>query len=43
MSLDLLVKKRVVKPRDEVANLAQDDQACLGELLRVLRLLERVD
>jgi len=44
-----LVKKREVKTGDNVVNLAQDDQACSGELLkvirelRVLRLLRRVD
>jgi hypothetical protein len=32
-----LVKKREVKTRDDVVNLAQDAQACSGELLRVLR------
>jgi hypothetical protein len=37
-----LAKKRQVKTRDDVVNLAQDDQACSGELLRmpgVLRVL----
>ena len=29
-----LVKKREVKTRDDVVNLAQDAQACSGELLR---------
>jgi hypothetical protein len=31
-----LVKKIEVKKRDNVVNLAQDAQACSGELLRVL-------
>jgi hypothetical protein len=35
----LVVKKREVKTRYDVVNLAQDDQACSGELLRVLRVL----
>ena len=34
-----LVKKREVKTRDNMVNLAQDAQACSGELLRVLRVL----
>ena len=34
-----LVKNQEVKIRDDVVNLAQDAQACLGELLRVLRVL----
>jgi hypothetical protein len=38
-----LVRKREVKRRDDVANLTQDDQPGSGELLRVLKLLERVD
>jgi hypothetical protein len=38
-----LVRKREVKGRDDVANLTQDDQPGSGELLRVLRLLGRVD
>jgi hypothetical protein len=32
-----LIKKRNVKTRNDVVNLAQDAQACSGELLRVLR------
>ena len=36
-------RKREVKIRDDVVNLAQDAQACSGELLRVLGLLRRVD
>jgi hypothetical protein len=34
-----LVKKREVKTRDDVVDLARDTQACSGELLRVLRVL----
>jgi hypothetical protein len=34
-----LVKKREVKTRDDIVNLAQDARACSGELLRVLRVL----
>jgi hypothetical protein len=34
-----LVKKQEVKTRDDMVNLAQDAQACSGELLRVLRVL----
>ena len=37
-----LVKKREVKARDNVVNLAQDDHACSGKLLRVLRVLRWV-
>ena len=36
-------RKQEVKIRDDVVNLAQDAQACSGELLRVLGLLRRVD
>ena len=34
-----LVKKRDIKTRNDVVNLAQDTQAYSGELLRVLRVL----
>jgi hypothetical protein len=34
-----LAKKREIKTRDDVINLAQDDQAYSSELLRVLRVL----
>jgi hypothetical protein len=36
-------QKREVKTRDDVVNLTQNAQACLGEVLSVLRLLKRVD
>jgi hypothetical protein len=37
-----LAKKREVKTRDDMVNLAQDDQAYLGALFRVLRALRRI-
>ena len=38
-----MVKKREAKTGDDIVNLAQDDQACSGKLLRVLRVLRQVD
>jgi hypothetical protein len=35
-----LAKKREFKTRDDVVNLAQGDQACSGELLKVLKVLK---